>query len=205
MRMSELQQLTKQLEGFIPPLATEKVAIFLIEENAQLTISKPRKTKLGDYRPPLEKSYHRVSVNGDLNPFAFLLVTIHEFAHLLVWNNHKNNVKAHGNEWKNLYINLFEQYKHFFPENLQTILQDHFKNLTSATLNNPMLIRNLVHMDSDFEITMVNDLKKGDVFDFNDKKFQIIEKRRTRYLCKNINTGKKYLVSGVAIVNRANE
>ena len=68
-----------------------------------------------------------------------------------------------------------------------------------------MLIRNLIHMDSDLEITMVNDLKKGDIFDFNDKKFKIIEKRRTRYLCKNIDSGRKYLVSGVAIVNRANE
>ena len=203
--MSELQQLAKQLDGFIPPVAKEMVADFLIKKNAQLTISKPRKTKLGDYRPPIKQAYHRVSVNGDLNPFAFLLVTIHEFAHLLVWNNHKNSAKIHGAEWKMHYKKLFHEYQHCFPDNLQDILQDHFKKLTAATLNNPMLIRNLIHMDSDLEITMVNDLKKGDIFDFNDKKFKIIEKRRTRYLCKNIDSGRKYLVSGVAIVNRANE
>lgn len=203
--MSEVLQLADQLNGFIPPLATEMVADFLVNKNAQLTISKPRKTKLGDYRPPLKKAYHRVSVNGDLNPFAFLLVTIHEFAHLLVWDNHKNSAKIHGMEWKMHYKQLYKEYQHCFPENLQTILNDHFKKLSAATLNNPMLIRNLIHMDSDVEITMVNDLKKGDIFDFNDKKFKIIEKRRTRYLCKNIDSGKKYLVSGVAIVNRANE
>lgn len=203
--MSELQQLTNQLDGFIPPLAQNMVAGFLIEKNAQLTISKPRKTKLGDYRPPLKKAYHRVSVNGDLNPFAFLLVTIHEFAHLLVWNNYKNNVRIHGPEWKMYYKQLYQEYQHCFPKNLQIILKDHFKKLSAATLNNPMLIRNLIHMDKDIEITMVNDLKKGDIFDFNDKQFKIIEKRRTRYLCKNMDSGKKYLVSGVAIVNRSNE
>jgi len=203
--MSELKELASQLEEFIPPPACELVAGFLIKKNAQLTISRSRKSKLGDYRPPQRYKYHRVSVNGDLNPFAFLLVTIHEFAHLLVWNNHKNKVKAHGKEWKMHYRQLYQRFEHFFPENIQVILQDHFKNLTAATLNNPMLIRNLIHMDSDIEITMVNDLQKGDVFDFNDKIFKIIEKRRTRYLCKNIDSGKKYLVSGVTIVNRVNE
>lgn len=203
--MSELQQLAKQLDGFIPPSAKVMVADFLIKKNAQLTISKPRKTKLGDYRPPVKQAYHRVSVNGDLNSYAFLLVTIHEFAHLLVWNNYKNSAKIHGAEWKMHYQQLYKEYQHCFPENLQIILQEHFKKLTAATLNNPMLIRNLIHMDSAAEITMVNDLQKGDIFDFNDKKFKIIEKRRTRYLCKNIDSGKKYLVSGVAVVNRTNE
>lgn len=203
--MSELQLLAKQLDGFIPPLAKVMVAGFLIKKNAQLTISKPRKTKLGDYRPPVKQAYHRISVNGDLNPYAFLLVTIHEFAHLLVWNNYKNSAKIHGAEWKMHYQQLYKEYQHCFPENLQIILQEHFKKLTAATLNNPMLIRNLIHMGSTAEITMVNDLQKGDIFDFNDKKFKIIEKRRTRYLCKNIDSGKKYLVSGVAVVNRTNE
>lgn len=203
--MSEIKQLAQQLEKFIPPSACDLIAGFLIKKNAQLTISRPRKTKLGDYRPPHRHAYHRISVNGDLNPFAFLLVTIHEFAHLLVWNNHKNKVKAHGKEWKMHYQQLFKQYENHFPDELQDILQDHFNNLTAATLNNPMLIRNLVHMDSKEKIIMVQDLKVGDVFDFNNKNFKIIEKRRTRYLCKNIITGKNYLVSGVAIVNGVNK
>ena len=203
--MSELKQLALQLENFIPPSACELVAGFLIKKNAQLTISRPRKTKLGDYRPPHRHNYHRISVNGDLNPYAILLVTIHEFAHLLVWNNHKNKVKAHGQEWKMHYRQLYQQFENYFPDKLRDILQDHFKNLTTATLNNPVLIRNLVHMDSKEEITLVQDLKTGDVFDFNDKRFEIIEKRRTRYLCKNTITGKKYLVSGVAVVNGVNE
>ena len=203
--MSEIKQLAQQLESFIPPSACELVADFLIKKNAQLTISRPRKTKLGDYRPPHRHAYHRISVNGDLNPYAFLLVTIHEFAHLLVWNNHKNIVKAHGTEWKMHYRQLYQRFEHHFPDNLQDILQDHFRGLTAATLNNPMLIRNLVHMDSKEEIVLVQDLKMGDVFDFNNKRFEILEKKRTRYLCKNISNGRKYLVSGVAIVNGVNE
>jgi hypothetical protein len=199
--MPETKQLAQQLEKFMPLSSCELVAGLLIKKNAQLTISRPRKTKLGDYRPPQRHAYHRISVNGDLNPFAFLLVTIHEFAHLLVWNNHKNKVKAHGNEWKNHYRQLYQRFEHCFPDDIQAILKDHFKNLTSATLNNPLLIRNLVHMDNKEEIILVQDLKTGDTFDFNNKRFKIIEKRRTRYLCKNTSNGRNYLVSGVAVVN----
>jgi len=198
--MSELLQLSKQLEEFIPKEVCEKVAGFLIKKNAQLTISRPRKTKLGDYRPPHRYKYHRVSVNGDLNPHTFLLVTIHEFAHLLVWNNHKNKVKAHGKEWKMHYRQLYYEYKHFFPLNIHNILDDYFNKLNASTLNNPMLVRNLMNMGNENEITLVQDLKKGDTFNFENKSYEILEKRRTRFLCKNLNNGKKYLVSGVAIV-----
>lgn len=203
--MPETKQLAKQLEDFIPISACNLVAALLVKKNAQLTISKPRKTKLGDYRPPIQQAYHRISVNGDLNPYAFLLVTIHEFAHLLVWNNHRGKVKAHGKEWKSHYKQLYQRFEDCFPENLQAILNDHFSNLSAATLNNPLLIRKLIHMDSDVEITLLKDLKASDCFTLEGKEFKIIEKRRTRYLCQNLNNRKTYLVSGVAIVNRVNE
>jgi hypothetical protein len=176
--MPELALLAQQLEKFLPPSACALVANLIIKKNCQLTVSRSRKTKLGDYRPPQRHAYHRISVNGDLNPYAFLLVTIHEFAHLFVWNNHQNKVKAHGSEWKMHYRQLYQRFENCFPEDIQVILNDHFKNLTAATLNNPMLIRNLIYRDNHEKIILVQDLKIGDTFDFNNKNFKILEKKK---------------------------
>ena len=39
-------------------------------------------------------------MNGDLNPYSFLITTLHEFAHLHTFQQHGNRVNPHGDEWK---------------------------------------------------------------------------------------------------------
>ena len=73
---------------------------WLENSNVQLRITKSRSSKLGDYRPPVLKKYHRISVNHDLNQFHFLITLVHEYAHLKNWEQHQRNVKPHGPEWQ---------------------------------------------------------------------------------------------------------
>jgi predicted SprT family Zn-dependent metalloprotease len=204
--MSETQVLAGRLKRFIPEAAAFKIAEKIVEENVKLTITKKRKTKLGDYRAPGKTiAYHRISINGDLNPYMFLLVLLHEFAHLEVWNNYKHRVKAHGNEWKSFYRDLYDAFSSYFPEEVNAVILTHFKNLKATTCNDPYLTKHLMHMDSDDPVLLLNDLKEGDAFEISGRSFQIINKRRTRYLCKDLLNKRNYLVAGSARVTRLNK
>jgi len=88
------------LEEYLPSGVAEDVWSRVEKDNVRFRIAKPRKTKLGDYRPPYGKHGHRISVNADLNPYSFLITVLHEFAHLETWKKFKRTTKPHGNEWK---------------------------------------------------------------------------------------------------------
>jgi predicted SprT family Zn-dependent metalloprotease len=47
-----------------------------------------------------------ITVNGDLNPYSFLITTLHEFAHLHTYLKYGTRVAPHGEEWKNCYRKL---------------------------------------------------------------------------------------------------
>ncbi|MDZ7848645.1 MAG: hypothetical protein U5L96_18960 [Owenweeksia sp.] len=71
----------------------------LRSEPVMLKIVSPRKTKFGDYRFPQKRDpRHRISLNSNLNPFAFLITLIHEMAHLKAFKDYGHKIKAHGPE-----------------------------------------------------------------------------------------------------------
>lgn len=204
--MSELQALTKKLNIFLPEEACFRASHYIVDRNIKLTITKKRKTKLGDYRAPSAGiRYHRISVNGDLNPYMFLLVLLHEFAHLEVWNANRRRVRAHGDEWKTAYKNLYLDYSDCFPVDVNSIIETHFKNLKATTCNDPYLTKHLMYMDHKESVLMLNELSPGEEFETSGRSFQMINKRRTRFLCMDLISKKNYLVSGSAIVTRLNE
>ena len=90
------------LRQFIPEAAVARVLQYLHQYNVHLTITRERKTVLGDYRHATHHQTHRISVNSNLNKFSFLITLIHELAHLVTFNAHGHRVQAHGREWKNL-------------------------------------------------------------------------------------------------------
>src|SRR5829696_6839224 len=91
------------LENFLPPATYEAVLQYLQFYKIHLTIAKERKSILGDYRHRTHHENHRISVNGNLNHFSFLITLLHELAHLLTFEQYKNNVQAHGKEWKTIF------------------------------------------------------------------------------------------------------
>jgi hypothetical protein len=206
MLISEITSLSKELEAFIPKEASVQIAEKLVCQNVKLTITKKRQTKLGDYRAPNTRiGYHRISINGDLNSYMFLLVLLHEFAHLQVWELFKNNVKAHGVEWKEEYRKLYDTFSIYFPEDIKSLLLQHFENVKATTCNDPFLTKHLMHMGETESILLMSDLNPGDQFETNGRQFEMINKRRTRFLCKDLSNKRQYLVSGTALVTRLNK
>jgi hypothetical protein len=73
------------LAGFLPDKSFEQVLAYLHEYRVHLTITKQRKSVLGDYRHPGRGANHRISINGNLNKYEFLITFLHELAHLLTF------------------------------------------------------------------------------------------------------------------------
>ena len=65
------------LKQFIPEAAAPRVLEYLHQYKVHLTITRERKSVLGDYRHALAEKNHRISVNGNLNKYAFLITLIH--------------------------------------------------------------------------------------------------------------------------------
>src|SRR5438045_8765883 len=97
------------LQKFLPPGTYDPVLQYLQFYKVHLTVARERKSILGDYRHRTHFSNHRISVNGNLNKFSFLITLLHELPHLLTFEQYGNRVLSHGREWKMIYGQFLHQ------------------------------------------------------------------------------------------------
>jgi hypothetical protein len=190
--MSEKQILSE----YLPEGAVDQVYAWIKAHRIHFKITRKRQTKLGDYRPPIRHPNHRISINHDLNPYAFLITFVHELAHLVVYEKYKSNVAPHGKEWKLEYRQLmFPLLENgIFPENLKTVLLASLMNVRASSTSDLKLSRILKQYDSETKGIRLEDLEKGSVFTTgNNQQFQKGDRVRTRYKCFNLQNKKTYL------------
>jgi SprT protein len=192
----------KQLEPFVPNGSIPLLKDLLADESFHLVVSKPRSTKHGDFKPPNKGQVPRLSVNGNLNPYAFLITLVHEIAHLKVWHQHQNRVKPHGLEWKNTYTQLLQRFVDagVFPKDLQAALVNHCKKPGYTSGTDEALVRALRAYDAEQPFFNLDELPIGSHFKLGKRIFKRGEKLRKRYLCEEVATGKKYRVHALAEV-----
>lgn len=206
--MASKKNVQEQLKKFIPEQFTQLVADLIFSEKVKFKVSKPRKTKLGDYRSPRKANdYHKISVNSNLNPWSFLITTLHEFAHMHTYIQYGSRVKSHGDEWKgafqNLLVPLLED--NSIPNDIRLALKNTVRNTKASSCTDVRLSRVLRRYDMQQNGTFaVEELEADDLFVLNNKTYQRGKLRRKRYLCKEISTGKLYLVHCLAQVNKVN-
>lgn len=168
-----------------------------------LKITKKRSTKLGDFRHPFNGKPSRISVNSNLNKYSFLITLTHEFAHLLVWDKHQNEPKSHGEEWKSEFAKLMHVHlqRNVFPDDLVKVLVRHLKNPPASSQVDIALVKALKKYDNKGPALHLSEIPEGAVFALENKRvFKKMEKRRTRILCEEVSTKKKYLIHCVAEV-----
>lgn len=191
-----------ELERYVPKESLPILQRWFDQRNFKLKITKKRTTKFGDFKLDRQHKNPQISVNGDLNPYAFLLTLTHEFAHLLNWIQHQHKVKAHGEEWKNefrLLMNVLLQ-KGIFPDDIFVPLYKHMQNPSASSARDIELIKALKKYD-EHDSLHLSDLPEGSKFSVHQKKIFIKgAKQRTRYLCEEVNSKKKYLIHGIAEV-----
>jgi len=162
-------------------------------------------SKLGDYRAPHRGKPHRISVNKDLNSYAFLITYLHELAHLIVHENYKHKAKPHGAEWKQTFQVLLSEVfgKGIFPNDLEEIIVVSMRNLKANTCTDSKLTMALRRYDEDSDIIWLNDIPDKTTFSMrNGRVFKKGKKQRTRYRCLETKSNRIYLIHGMAEVKR---
>ncbi len=190
----------KILEPYLPPGTALMMAKWIDYFQVELSINRPRESVLGDYRHPHGGKGHRISVNRDLNPYAFLITLIHEFAHLTNWNKYANKVKPHGEEWKNEYKILMQPFldRKIFPEDIERAVRKYMTNPAASSCSDVNLLKVLKRFDSTHHTVFVSSIPAGSMFRLrNGRTFQKLELVRKRYRCKEISSGEIYLFSPV--------
>lgn len=195
------------LQNYLPSNTADAVTNYLQQYKVHLTIAKERKSILGDYRHQTHQANHRISVNSNLNKFSFLITLLHELAHLLTFEQHKNKVPAHGKEWKIIFGQLLQQFlcersggqHRIFPADIETELLQSLKNPAASSCADASLQRVLRKYDAkESHYLLMEELQPDTLFRIKDGRvFQKGEKLRKRFKCKEVETGKLYLFSPV--------
>ena len=189
------------LSHFLPPDTFPMVHAFLHEHKVHLTITKARESVLGDYRHATPRDNHRISVNGNLNPYAFLITLLHELAHLLTFQRHGPRVDAHGREWKHEFSLLLRQFlqHQVFPDDIRMALAKSLHNPAATTCAEDDLMRVLRRYDPRKEgMCMVEEVPPGARFQVKGgRTFRRGEQLRKRIRCTEIPSGAVYLFSPI--------
>jgi hypothetical protein len=169
----------------------------------ELRISKTRQTKVGDFscrtgHPP------RITLNRDLNPYLFLATFVHEVSHLHVHRKYGNRLEAHGDVWRATFQQLLRPLltAEFFPEDILPALLRHMEEPRASTFTDSELTSAFRRYDPDalHHITL-RTLEEGSVFKLQGRYFKKGKLRRSRFLCREVNSKRNYLVPVDALVS----
>ena len=190
-----------QLQSYLPPQSFDDVAFYLQHHKVHLTISRKRESILGDYRHAHSDKNHRISVNGNLNKYAFLITLLHELAHLFTYEKYSQRVQAHGVEWKDEFGKILAKFllKKIFPTDIEKVLLHTLKNPAASSCGDEKLFRVLHQYDEKpAGVHLVDQLPEGTLFVIKGGRvFKKGEKIRKRYKCVEVKTGKLYLFNPV--------
>jgi hypothetical protein len=189
------------LTKYIPAVSAQKALDYLNFYKVHLTITVERKTVLGDFRHATLYKAHRISINGNLNKYAFLITLIHELAHLVTFTKFGNRIPAHGKEWKKLYREMLLDFMSnpVFPDDITAALQRSMHDLPASSCADEPLMRVLRNYDlRKAGQLLVEQVPEGKLFDIGQGRiFKKGKKLRKRYQCIEIKTGKLYLFSPI--------
>ena len=194
-----------QLKDYLPAGSFDEVLYYLQHHHVHLTISRKRQSVLGDYRHAISDKNHRISVNGNLNKYAFLITLLHELAHLFTYEKFGHRVQSHGKEWKNEFGKILAKFllQKIFPPDIESALMNTLQNPAASSCGDEKLLRVLHRYDEKKEgIHLIEQLPHGALFSIKGGRiFKKEEKIRRRYKCVEVKTGKYYLFSAVYEVN----
>ncbi len=191
------------------PQASLSAVVELLEKYPiHFLITKGRQSKLGDYKSPLsEKERHRISVNGTLNQYAFLITTLHEYAHLLVRvRNPRKKIPPHGLVWKNTFQEVMSPFlnESIFPENILKALRVHMIDPKASSTADHALMAEIQKFDKvDENLLIVDELEANALFILpNGWEMKAIQKDRKRWLCERLSDGRMYKVHPLTKVQK---
>jgi hypothetical protein len=171
-------------------------------------LSRPRQSRLGDFttKPGFAP---RITVNVNLNPYNFLITYLHEVAHCVVYREYKTRgrkrISPHGQEWKHEFTKLLlpVMNEQIFPTDILKPLLLYAKSPKASTGADQILYNAIKKYDdqalSDNKIALVH-LTEGANFVFHNRVFVRGSLRRTRVLCTDKVSQRRYTIPAHALV-----
>ncbi|MFT3700819.1 MAG: SprT-like domain-containing protein [Agriterribacter sp.] len=189
------------LQSFLPEGSYDAVMQYLLQYKVHLTLTKERKSLLGDYRFAVDGKNHRISINANLNKFSFLITLLHELAHLVAFIRYGNKIAHHGKEWKSTYGEILRQFLllNIFPPDIAAEIKATMHNPAAGSCAEDSLLRVLRRYDKNGDgKKLVEEIAEKSAFRTDDGRvFLRGELMRKRIRCIEVKTGKIYLFSPV--------
>ncbi|UII27815.1 SprT-like domain-containing protein [Fulvivirga maritima] len=200
---SSEKKFKEALKKYLPEKSIDYCHWLWHENDFSLRIKKRRASKLGDYRFDPATGRQSISVNNNLNPYSFLITYIHEVAHLVTYSIHKRTVKPHGAEWKKNFRKLMTPMltTEIFPQSVLQPLKEYLKNPKASSCNDHTLMAALRLHDAHGSLQL-SDIPTGELFKFKNRVFRKESLRRSRYVCCEVSSNLKYLISKMAEVEK---
>lgn len=144
-----ISELTRAFSKYVPSKSLDVCIDWIVEHKIAVRITKSRNSKYGDYRPPHDGRGHRISINHDLNKYAFLLTFSHEVAHLITFNKFRFRIDPHGKEWKSEFKRLMIPFlkSDIFPKDLVVAINGYMNNPAASSCSDITLMRTLAKYD----------------------------------------------------------
>lgn len=185
------------IKSFLPSGSIEHVTSVLAEVSVpfKIEIKKQRKSCYGDYRRYPDGT-HKISLNNNLKPEAFLITLLHEVAHLVTFLKYGRKIKPHGAEWKLNYKILMLPLINdsIFSSKLLSLIANHFKNPKASIDSDYQLSLLLKGELSNSAKKFVFQIENGSIFTLDKKRKFVKEGKKTkRMVCKDLESGKRYL------------
>ncbi|MFQ3576865.1 MAG: ImmA/IrrE family metallo-endopeptidase [Cytophagales bacterium] len=191
---------------YLKPEAVDFCVALWLEHTFFMKVTKSRKSVRGNFIFDPKTRAYTITVNGDLNPFSFLFTFLHELAHLVTHKKHGNKVLPHGEEWKKSFSELLilAHSRKLFPDEMNKVLNQFLMNPKASVNADHGLEMFLSSFDKNESLNeklkLLSQIPIGSVFVFQHKKYVKLETKRTRVLCEEKISKKKFLISGIAKV-----
>jgi SprT protein len=198
------------LSRYIPAVTLDYCVQLWHHYDFDLYISRPRRTRFGDFsvkpggRP-------RITVNANLNPYSFLVTYIHEVAHCAIYRQYlerqySKRVAPHGQEWKTLFSNLLQPILNeaTLPTELLLPLKKYAISPKASTSSDAALLLALKQYDlaeADNKMPLLH-LSEGTIFVFQKREFIRGTLRRTRVICTEKASQRRYTIPAHALVEQ---
>lgn len=191
------ERMERVLQHKVPEASIPYGLQLWVDKPFEFSLKPSRKSKLGDFRLLADYPYPLITVNANLNPYRFLMTYVHEVAHWYAHDQFGNRIAPHGQHWKatfqKLMIPLLDQ--SVWPAPVLKVLVPHMINPKASSGADAKLELAFKAFDEGKkDVLTLMHLKPGEEFLLRGRHFRKEINRRTRALCTEISSGKKYLV-----------
>jgi len=191
--------------SYVPKRSIKLLECWINELHLVIKVTKPRKSKLGDFKVIGDQLI--ISINNNLNKYAFLITLVHEIAHAFVFQKYQNTVLPHSRSWKLTYKALMLNFltTDYFPDDILKVLCKHMIYPSASSYSDISLVKVLRKYDK-LKKNTLSDINIGDIFRISSGKQFVKGKRiRKRYKCIEYSTNKVYLFHPLADVIKVND